>query len=259
MVEACEFFMETSMQGFLQWYLVAVRYYELKFAPPTQVFSISKSLWIFPIGFAKICIPQIFHGDQQESLSRSIKRIAWNVNLIFTITVLLFQSVQTSALYLKAEFGNHCYFLLPFAITSVFLSTVLVFDKIFKDSWRRRLKCVAFTFWFLSIGILGCQFVFTQTEFIFLSIPNFLYSTEYFLMILHGFYFVCVFGKASLSKSASSVLEPDQLLGSSYISNFVTSIPIFMNMVNIVLKIYIFKSLPDPVTTFCPDVVPGQT
>ena len=73
MLETSEFFMETFTQFLLQWYLVYVQYYSVKFATNSQILSLYKSQLIFPLGLAKICVPQIFHGDQQESLSKSIK------------------------------------------------------------------------------------------------------------------------------------------------------------------------------------------
>ena len=159
------------MQFCLQWYLVYVQNYEVKFATNAQVFSLYKSLSIFPLGFAKICAPQIFHGDEQEPISRSIKRMAWGLNFFFSLTNLFLVTFGISNQYLSGQ-GNNSYFLLPVAITSGFLLTILVFNKLFKYSWRPRLKCIAFTFWFLSIGTLGCQYVFTQSQVPSLSIRS---------------------------------------------------------------------------------------
>ena len=247
------------MQFFLQWYMIAVYYFYVRLPTNAQVFSLFKSQLIFPLGFAKICLPQIFHGDQEEPLSKKIKRIAWSLNLIYTLILLFLQSFKISALYLS-EGESKRYFLLPVAISCGFLLVVLVLDKLFNESWVSKLKCVAFAFLFLSIGTLGCQFVFTRYQYIFYTnIMAFVYSLRYFLMVLHGFYYFCVFGKASLlsSTSVSSIWDPDQLLGSGYVSYFVTSIPIFLNMVIIAQLVY-YQTIPDNVTLYCPDVDPGQ-
>ena len=75
-------------------------------------------------------------------------------------------------------------------------------------------------------------------------------------MIVYGLYFVCVFGKASLlSTSVPSIWEPDQLLGSSYVSLFVTLIPMFVTMIAIAQPVYI-QTQPDLTTKFCPDIIP---
>ena len=151
MVETCEFFMETFMQFFLQWYLVYVKYYDVIFASSSQLFSIWKSLFIFPLGFAKLFVPQIFYEDQTESLLGSTKRKAWSVNFIFVLTMIFFDTFQISVLYLFHRGKGNPYFSLPFAITCVFLLTVLVCEKLFQQSWGR-LRCVAFTFLFLVVG-----------------------------------------------------------------------------------------------------------